>query len=90
MILENTKDEIKKKKKINIEIRTTDVTIKSTAFITARPHRILENAAQNKKYEKLQISSRILMWFSRVFLNSGSYAFVIFLLHRETLISQSF
>ena len=31
MILENTKDEIKKK--INIAIRTTDVTTKSTAFI---------------------------------------------------------
>ena len=78
MKLENTKDEI-----------YTDVTTKSTTPITARPHQTLQNVAQNKGYGKLQISSRILRWFSQEFLYSGSYSFVIFLLHRETLISQS-
>ena len=83
------KDEIYKKKS-NSEIRTTDVTTKNTMPLTARPHHSLYNPAQNKEYEKLQISSRILTWFSQVFLYSGSYGFVILLLHRETLISQSF
>ena len=42
MIPENMKDEIyKKKKKINSEMRTTDVTTKNTTPITARPHRTL-------------------------------------------------
>ena len=63
-------------------MRTTDVTTKNTS-LTARPHHTLQNIAQNKEYEKLQISSRVLTRFSRVFLNSGSYGFVIFLLHRE-------
>ena len=55
MILENTKDEIikKKKKNINIAIQTTDVTAKSTASITTRPHRTFWIAAQNKEYETL-------------------------------------
>ena len=95
MIPENMKDEIykkkkKKKKKSNSEIRTTDVTTKNTTPITARPHHTLKNTAQNKECEKLQMSSRVLTRFSRVFLNSGWYAFVIYLLHRETLISRSF
>ena len=70
-------------------MRTADVTIKNTTPITARPHHTLYNTTQNKEYEKLQISSRVLTRFSRVFLNSGSYGLVIWLLHRETLISQS-
>ena len=41
MMLENMKDEIKKKKKSNSEIRTTDVTTKNTMPITARPHHTL-------------------------------------------------
>ena len=57
------KDEIKKKK-INIAIRTTDVTTKSTASITTRPHRTFWIAAQNKEYETLQIPSRILTRFN--------------------------
>ena len=77
------------KKKISSEIRTTDVTTKTTTPITARPHHTLYNTAQNKEYEKLQILSRILTRFSRVFLNSGSCGFVIYLPHRKTLISQS-
>ena len=90
MILENMKNEIYKKKKSNSEIRTTDVTTKNTMPITARPHHTSKTQHRNKEYEKLQISSRVLTQFSRVFLNSGSYGFVILLLHRETLISQSF
>ena len=90
MIPENMKDEIyKQKEKSNSEMRTTDVPTKNTTPITARPHRALQNAAQNKEYEKLQISSRILTRFSRVFLNSGSCGFVIYFTNRETLISQS-
>ena len=84
MKLKNTKDEIYKLKKSNSKIRTPDVTTKSTTPITARPHQTLQNVAQNKEYGKLQISSRILSWFSQVFLRSGLYGFVIFLLHRET------
>ena len=42
MIPENMKDEIyKKKKKSNIEMRTTDVTTKNTTPITVRSHRTL-------------------------------------------------
>ena len=91
MTLENAKDEIcKKKKKSKIEIRTTTFSSESSALLTARQHRTLWNTAQNKKYENLQISSRILTRFSRVFLNSGSCGFVIYLPHRKILISHSF
>ena len=76
------------KKKSNSEIRTTDVTTKRTTHITARSHQTLQNATQ-KLYEKLQIYSHILTQLSRVFLNSGSYGFVIVLLDRETSILQS-
>ena len=87
-ILENTKDDIYTHTHThtqNSEMRTTE----NTTPITARPHHTFQNTAQNKEYEKLQISSRVLTRFSRVFLNSGSYG-CHFLLHRETLISQSF
>ena len=89
MILESMKDEIYKKKNPTVRSESLMSPLKSTTPITSRPHHSLQNTAQNKEYEKLQISSRILTWFSRVFLISGSYGFVTFLLHRETLISQS-
>ena len=45
-----------KKKISSSEIRTTGLVFRSTVPITARPHRSLQTAPQNKVYEEMQIS----------------------------------
>ena len=60
------------------------------APLTARLRISLFCVSLNKVHDIFKYFSCVLSLFSRVFLNSGSYAFVTFLLYRENLISQSF